>query len=125
MVGSQKSSRRHGNVDDDWSSDVLLPQFIFIFQVKCLSRRHLTQPGRSDEASAASACRFRQIVLGGAAATLAAMETGPDSRPAGDRCSMASKRIQVVLDLALAAPEPGRKKVCEPGTARTRLPHGC
>jgi len=47
-------------------------------------------------------CRFQTNCSGVAAAALAGMEAGVDSRPTGNGCSLASSRIQVVLDVALA-----------------------
>ena len=59
---------------------------------------------RSETAAPATAiCHARQIVLGNLAAALAEMETGIGPRPTGDGGSLASGRLQVVLDVALAA----------------------
>jgi len=77
------------------------------------------------KAPSAEVCYSRQIVLGNLAAALAGMETSVDSCPARDRCSLASGRIQVVLDLALAASKPRGKKMRPQRIARTHLPHGC
>jgi len=63
--------------------------------------------------------RTEQIVLGDIAAPLAGMETSVDSCPARDRCSLASGRIQVVLDVALAASQPCGKKMRQPRITRT------
>ena len=52
------------------------------------------------------------------------METGLDSRPAGDRCSLAPGGVQVVLDVALAASESRRKKMREQRIAQINLSHG-
>ena len=65
-----------------------------------------------------SPCRHRQAFLGHIAAVLVRVETGIDSRPAGDRCAMAPRRLQTVLDMALAASssrgqEVRRKELCE------------
>ena len=77
------------------------------------------------EASSPAICRTEQIVLGDIAAPLAGMETSVDSCPARDRCSLASGRIQVVLDVALAASQPCGKKMRQPRITRTDFPHGC
>ena len=77
------------------------------------------------EASSAALCRTRQIVLGDSAAALAEMGMGLGPCPAGDRCSLAQGRIQVVLDMALAASEPRWKKMRQQRIARTYLPYGC
>ena len=76
------------------------------------------------KASAAAVCRFRQIVLGDARSALAGMEAGVDPCPTGDRCRLASRWIQVVLEVALAASHACGKKVCKQRIARTHLPHG-
>jgi hypothetical protein len=48
---------------------------------------------------------------------LARMEARIGSRPAGDGCSLASRRFQVVLDVAVASSPPNRKKMREQGIA--------
>jgi hypothetical protein len=53
--------------------------------------------------SAAAVCRFQQIVLGDVTSALAGMEAGVDPCPTGDRCRLASRWIQVVLEVALTA----------------------
>jgi hypothetical protein len=55
---------------------------------------------------------------------LAGMEAGVDPCPTGDRCRLASRRIQVVLEVALAASRSCGEKVCKQRIARTHLPHG-
>ena len=45
------------------------------------------------------------------------------SRAAGDGCPLASDRIQVVLEVALAASHWCRQEMREQGIARTHLPH--
>jgi transposase InsO family protein len=49
------------------------------------------------------------------------MEAGVDSRPTGDRRSLAPGGIQALLDLAFAESKPCGKKVREPGIARTHM----
>jgi hypothetical protein len=57
-------------------------------------------------------------------AALVWMEMCVGSRAAGDGCPLASDRIQVVLEVALAASHWCRQEMREQGTARTHLPHG-
>src|ERR1035437_2385748 len=76
------------------------------------------------EASTAAICCSGQIVLGDLAATLARLEACTNPRPAGERRSLASRRVQAVLDVAFAASDPRGKKMREQRTARTHLPHG-
>jgi hypothetical protein len=76
------------------------------------------------ETPSAAICCTGQIVLGDISAALAGMEASIDPRPDGDRHSLASSRIQVVLDVALAASEPLGKKMRQQEIARTDLPHG-
>src|SRR5260370_40378845 len=83
-----------------------------------------TACGLESTASAAPVCRFRQIVLGDAMSALAAMEAGVDPCPTGDRCLLASRWIQVVLEVALAASHSRGEKACKQRIARTHLPHG-
>jgi hypothetical protein len=52
------------------------------------------------------------------------MKNGTDSRPTGDRRSLASGGIQTVLDVALVTSEPGGKKMRQQRIARPYLPHG-
>src|ERR1039457_3010646 len=52
------------------------------------------------------------------------MATSAYSGAARDGSSLASRRIQAVLEVDLAAPHLCRQKMCEQGTARTHLPHG-
>src|SRR5260370_3248619 len=75
-------------------------------------------------ASAAPVCRFRQIVLGDVMSALAGMEAGVDPCPTGDRCRLASRWIQVVLEVALAASHSCGEKGWKQRIARTHLPHG-
>jgi len=92
------------------SSKIVLPATVRRFEAKALS--------------AEDSC-FRQFVLGSVAAAQAWMEAGGDSRSVRDRCSLASGRIQAVLDLAFAASAPRRKKVHYQGIARVDLSYGC
>src|ERR1035437_2580778 len=55
------------------------------------------------EAPATAICHSRQTVLGDSAAALAGMEAGVAPRATGDSGSLAPGRLQVVLDVALAA----------------------
>src|SRR5580700_336984 len=71
-----------------------------------------------------SPCRHRQAFLGHIAAVLVRVETGIDSRPAGDRCAMAPGRLRAVLDLALAASSSRGQEVRQQRATRTYLPHG-
>ena len=71
-----------------------------------------------------SPCRHRQAFLGHIAAVLVRVETGIDSRPAGDRCAMAPGRLQAVLDQALAASSSRGQEVRQQRATRTYLPHG-
>jgi hypothetical protein len=52
------------------------------------------------------------------------MEAGIDSHSAGDSSSLASRRLQVVLDVAFAASDPRRKKMRQQGNARADFPYG-
>ena len=71
-----------------------------------------------------SPCRHRQAFLGHIAAVLVRVETGIDSRPAGDRYAMAPGRLQALLDLALAASSSRGQEVRQQRATRTYLPHG-
>src|SRR5271156_770408 len=51
-----------------------------------------------------SACCYRQTFLGDIETVLVPVEACIDSRSAGYSCAMAPRRLQAVLDLALAAP---------------------
>jgi hypothetical protein len=66
-----------------------------------------------------------KLLLVDFAAALVSMEGGIDSHSAGDSCSLASGRVQAVLDVALAASCPCWKKMRQQGSAPTHLPHGC
>ena len=64
--------------------------------------------------------RFRvsgQALLDVPEPILARMETGLGTRPARDGHSVASGRVQAVLDVALAASEVCGQKMCEQGSA--------
>ena len=76
------------------------------------------------EVPSAALCCSRQIVLDDLAAAMAGMEAGAGPRAAGDRRSLASGRIQIVLDVALAASDPRGKKMRYQGIARVDLSHG-
>ena len=52
------------------------------------------------------------------------MEAGTDSRSTGDRRALAPRRLQALLDMALAAPSSRGQKVRQQRGARTHLPHG-
>ena len=52
------------------------------------------------------------------------MEADFDPRPTGDCRSLASDRLQNVLEVAFSTPDPSGKKVREQGIARTHLPNG-
>ena len=71
-----------------------------------------------------SACRYRQTFLGDVETVLVPMEACIDSRSAGYSCAMAPRRLQAVLDLALATPGAPGQEVRQRCTTRTHLPHG-
>ena len=93
--------------------DLLLENLAFRQQLTVLKRGH-PQP------------RFAPLTgcLGDIAAVLVRIETGVDSRPAGNRGAMAPCRIQGVLELALAVSNSRRQKGYQRGTPRAHLPHG-
>jgi hypothetical protein len=65
------------------------------------------------EASAAETSYGGQVVLGTDVSTLVRMEACAGSRAAGDGRSLASHRIQAVLEIAVAASQLCGQKVCE------------
>src|SRR5271156_6329222 len=71
-----------------------------------------------------SACCYRQTFLGDIETVLVPVEACMDSRSAGYSCAMAPRRLQAVLDLALAAPGARGQEVHQRGTPRAHLPHG-
>ena len=75
-------------------------------------------------ASAAAICYYRQIVLGDVEPALGRLAASIDSRRAGNSRSLASDRLQALLDVALTSSGPGGEKVREEGIARTHLPDG-
>jgi hypothetical protein len=52
------------------------------------------------------------------------MEAGADLCPTRDRCSLASGKLQVVLDVDFAASDPGREKMRDQRIVRDHFPHG-
>jgi hypothetical protein len=64
------------------------------------------------EESSVATCRFRPIVLGAVAPILERVKASVYPRPARNCCSLASSRIQALLDVALAASETCRQKMC-------------
>jgi hypothetical protein len=80
--------------------------------------------GPAGKRPAAEAEGSRSGFLDDPSQVLAGLEAGPGARAAGHGHSLASRRFQARLGVALAAYEAARKKVHLQGSSRADLPHG-
>ena len=116
--GQQPDAQFGGTPD---GAGLWLTEIAIAFKLKAM---HHWRRGSSQEAASTTPESDREALLARPASRLAGMVRGAPDCGTFDDCPLASRRIQISLEMDLMELSQGRQEISQQGTAWIDLPHG-